>query len=122
MVCITSVSFKVNFMTELILKVYFFQNSDKFPIGSLIENSKVLPVDKFDCFTEYVISIHIWNISIEIFKRAMMSFCRLSTSPSVLDIYKYCRTKIPCRRCEGIISSPKIFDLYVQRYLVVGAI
>ena len=83
MVCITSFSFKVNFMTELILKVYFFQNSDKFPIGSLIETSKVLPVDKLDCFTEYVISIHIWNISIEIFKRAMLSFCRLSTSPSV---------------------------------------
>ena len=65
------------------VKFYFFQNSDKFFIGSPIESSNVLFVDMLDCFAEYVIYINNWNISIEIFVRAIQSFCRLSTSPSV---------------------------------------
>ena len=85
------------FKAEVTFKFYFFQNSDKFSIGSPVESSNVFLVDMLDCFAEYVIYIYNWNISIEIFVRALQSFCRLFTSLSVLVIYKHCRTKIPCR-------------------------
>ena len=78
MVCITNFSFKVSFMRVWILKLYFFQNfRDKFSISSPIGSSNVLLVDMLDCFAEYVIYIYNWNTSIEIFVRAIQSFCTL---------------------------------------------
>ena len=88
MVCITNFSFKVNFMRIQILKFYFFQNSDTFSMASPTESSNVLLVDMLDCFAEYVTYTYNWNISIEIFVRAIHSFCRLSTPQSGQVIYK----------------------------------
>ena len=75
-----------------------------------------------DCFAEYVIYIFNWNISIEIFVRAIQSFCRLSTSPSVQVIIDTAEQKSLAEVCEGIISSPNILQLHMQGYLVVGDI
>ena len=115
MVCITKLFFKGNFMRVWTLKFYFFQNSDNFAIGSPMESSNVLLVDMLDCFAQYAIYIYNKNISIQIFVRGIQSFCRLSNSPSVQVIYKYCRAKNPCRRFWGDTPTSKNFSCSYER-------
>ena len=82
----------------------------------------MLLVDMLDCFAEYVIYIYNWNISIEIFVRAIQRFADSQPHLQCRLFINIAEKKFLADVCEEIISSPNIFQLHTQGYLVVGDI